>query len=702
MTSFFQTGRPELLSAIIEACGRVDEAIRKDNESVELQLEQAHKERDVQASKVTELTVKNFRLQEQVRAAKARRSDQNPGNSLPSTTPRPTDGNGSDSDHNWKAECRRVGSKFNALSENFKKAKDALRKRKDERDQWVEYAKALERKIKAAEEEHGIRIVERNTRSGRTSANPGVKAEANEPSPTTSFTSDPGLEEADLELPPLAAASLNMGQDAATAPVNVVNPQSESTQEGSDPREPDDLPELPTQNEVDDVQIKNEPSSDLPVVVSERAVRKRKRDGPEPTESPLRKVKHELSIGSSPILSMREDATDLQESIDLGDVAQRISTPRKRKELEDSATGDQALTNILVAVTTPAPLFVRPDPNPQTARPLDFASALTPLSVNSVNRRVARPEWSKAVTPFKRGLSHGISTLAEDGIIYKRGATEGQPKSAMKPVPKGRLDTLLNSPAAQDDETLTRSNPRSRAKVGILKDDLAIPGRRELPFEQDGRPRDKTPVQQTSTLSRPKFTSTKLSAQDTRSPLAHKGSTSLLRSKPASELRPDDFKVNPLTNDGHDFAYTEIVRDRNDRACLQGCTDMHCCGKEFRALAISQRPNPPLTPAQRMEEQKLLEDYMGESAYRLGMMEKPERDELWIEAKTQELANKYGKHRHRFSRMRSPPGFWNADFPSTQELQADRAEAAKRDKQTVQERYREAMRPGGRWIFRDE
>ncbi|KPM39072.1 hypothetical protein AK830_g7514 [Neonectria ditissima] len=701
MTSFFQTGRPELLSAIVEACGRVDEAIRKDHEAVAFQLEQAHKERDAQIAQVTELTVKNSHLRGQMRAAKARRDNHNPGNLSPIISSRPADSRGSDGEYDWKTECRRVGSKFNALSENFKKAKDALRKRKDERDQWVEYAKTLEKKIRAAEEEHGIRIVERNTRSGQTPTNPDVKAEAGEASPTTSFTSDPGLEQADLELPPLAAASLRLEQDDAAA--HAVNPQSESTQGGSDPREPEELPELPAQNEGDDVQIKNEPSSDLPVVVSERAVRKRKRDGPEPTESPLRKVKLELTVGSSPIFSMEGSAADLQESVDLGDVAQRMLTPRKRKDLEDSTTGGQARINTLAAATTPAPLFVRPDHNPQTARPLDFSPALTPLSVNSVNRKVTRPGWSKPVTPFKRGLSHGISTLAEDGIIYKRGSTEGQPKSAMKPIPKGRLDTLLNSPAAQDDETITRTKPRSRIKFHVPPD-LPIPGRRELPFEQEARARDTTAVQQPSTLNRPKFklTNTKLSPQDARSPLANKSSTSLLRNKPPSELRPDDFKVNPLTNDGHDFAYTEVVRDRNERACLQGCTDMHCCGKEFRALAISQRPNPPLTPAQRMEEQKLLEDYMGESAYRLGMMEKPERDELWIEAKTQELANKYGKHRHRFSRMRSPPGFWNADFPSTQELQADRAEATKRDKQTVQERYREAMRSGGKWIFRDE
>ncbi|KAF7547277.1 hypothetical protein G7Z17_g7847 [Cylindrodendrum hubeiense] len=705
MTSWFETGRPEILNAVAAACGRVDEAIRQDLELARLGLEQAHNERDDQALQATELRAENARLKSQLEkaeAASAKRNPQNPSNPPSSTLRRPTDSNPSEIQPDWKAECARVSSKFNALSENFKKAKDALRKRKDERDKWVEHSMLLEKKIRAAEEEHGIRIIDRSTRSGRASTNPDARAGENNPSPNTSFTSEAGLEQADLELPPLAAESLSSNQDAAIPSTKAINPQSESTQAGSDSRESDDLPDLPTHNGSDDVLIKEEPSSDLPVVVSERAVRKRKRDEPEPIDAPLRKVKLELSDASSPILSAAHNLSDPQDSIDLGDVAQRMLTPRKRKELEDSARRVQARINNLGTTTAAAaPLYVRADANPQTTRPPGFSSALTPLSVN---RRV---NWSgrdkpPPITPLRKGLSDGIAALAEDGSIFKRGAKEVQLKSGTKPVPKGRLDTLLNSPSARDEEPLTRSNPRPRARVSLLPDDLPIPGRRELPFEQDMRSKDKTSAQQTNTLSRPGLTKSRLQPQDTRSPLAHKGTNSLLRKKLPSELRPDDFKVNPLANEGHDFAYTDVVRDKNERACLPGCTDMHCCGKEFRALALSQRPNPPLTPAQRQEEQKLLEDYMGDYAFRLGTMDKAEKDELWVEAKTQELANKYGKHRHRYSRMRSPPGFWNADFPSTQELEADRAEAAKRDKQSVQERYREAMRPGGRWMFRDE
>ncbi|KAH6891441.1 DNA repair protein endonuclease SAE2/CtIP C-terminus-domain-containing protein [Thelonectria olida] len=712
MATFFTAARAEILQAVNAACERADQAITKDLELAKRRLEQAEKQNSIINEKLWKAEAKAMRtpvkmleqarelesarqridqvekensiLRERLSKAEAKASSI-PASTLPSISPRPTDGNSSEPD--WKAECARVSSKFNALSENFKKAKDALRKRKDERDRWIEHAELLEKRLRAAEE------------AARTTVNPDVKVER-EPSPNTSFTSDAGLDQADLELPPLAAASLSdQASDAATE--KAANPQSESTQGESEARS-DDLPELPSTDQPGEVQIKEAPSSDQPVFVSERAVKKRKRDGPEPSETPPRKIKAEPSDESSPLVPTRQNVLDLQESIDLGEVAQKMATPRKRRELDAPARDEQAQRDIFeAAMTTPVPLHIRPDPNPQTARPLARSSALTPLSVNRrmIQSGGDRSKADKPASLLKRGLSHGLSSLAEDGGVYKKDA-ENYEKAAAKPVAKGRLDALLNSRSAAEDESLTRS-PRPRARASLV-DDLSIPGRRELPFERERRSRDTPTNQPVNTTSRSAVSGSRLQLPDTRSPLAHKGSNTLLRHKPPSELGPDDFKINPLANDGHDFAYTEVVRNKDERGAMSGCTDMHCCGKKFRALALSQRPNPPLTPAQRQEEQKLLENYLGELAYRLTSMNKEDRDELWIEAKTQELADKYGKHRHRYSRMQSPPGYWNPDFPSTQELEAERAEAARREKQTVQDRYREAMRPGGRWMFRDE
>jgi hypothetical protein len=41
-------------------------------------------------------------------------------------------------------------------------------------------------------------------------------------------------------------------------------------------------------------------------------------------------------------------------------------------------------------------------------------------------------------------------------------------------------------------------------------------------------------------------------------------------------------------------------------------------------------------------------------------------------------------------------------MPSTQEAEQDRARAHEIYLQKVEERWREAMRDGGRWLFRDE
>ncbi|KAF4995065.1 hypothetical protein FDECE_12920 [Fusarium decemcellulare] len=697
MTSWFASGRPALFDAISAACDIVDQQIAADLELTKQELDEALQQRDDHASRVTELAAENARLKEQLQQAA--------GTVQRQPTPARTQ-SGSKSPSNepdWKAECARVSLKFNALSENFKKAKDALRKRKEERDRWVSHATLLEKKIKAAEEEHGISITDRQNRSTRATTLPVTRTEENGPSPNTSFTSDPGLDQADLELPPLAAASLSPEDQPPLANTAAANPQSDSTQSEAESRQEDELPELPAQDNVDDVQIKQEPTSDTPVVVSERAVRKRKRDGPDPNQSPQQKVKVEPADDSSPVRALGPATLVAEESIDLGDVAQKLLTPRKRRELEESQRRDQIQSEAFATATTPRTLFVRPDPEPQTARPLERTSALTPLSVN---RRLVRSGaekpleklLEKPLTPLRKGLDRGISGLAEDGEAYRRDGNDANP------TPKGRLETLLNSPAtARENEPISRPTPRAPARPAGLSEDLAIPGRRVLPFDQDGRPKDRTPAQQTGTPGRPGALGSRFAPQDTRSPLAHKkDSTSVLRNKPVTELRPDDFKINPQANEGHDFAFADVVRDRDERSRMQGCTDMHCCGKHFRALAISQRPDPPLTAAQRQDEQKLLEEYLGDFAYRLGTMDKKERDELWIEAKTQELANKYGKHRYHYSRMQSPPGFWNADFPNTQEIQAERTEAARREKQTVQERHREAMRPGGRWLFRDE
>jgi hypothetical protein len=176
-----------------------------------------------------------------------------------------------------------------------------------------------------------------------------------------------------------------------------------------------------------------------------------------------------------------------------------------------------------------------------------------------------------------------------------------------------------------------------------------------------------------------------------------------LRIRPVGRLKLGDFKVNPNYNQGYDYAFNEVVRGREARQCLQGCTKPECCGRKFRVLAeMNREATGPPTLSQEEADEMLLDEYLGDNAYKMSNMSKEEREELIIQAKTRDMANKFGRHRHAYERRTSPPGFWRADFPTTQEEREDREKAHEIARSAVEERYKEAMRPNGRFIFRDE
>jgi hypothetical protein len=108
------------------------------------------------------------------------------------------------------------------------------------------------------------------------------------------------------------------------------------------------------------------------------------------------------------------------------------------------------------------------------------------------------------------------------------------------------------------------------------------------------------------------------------------------------------------------------------------------------------------TLSQEEADDMLLDEYLGDNAYKIRNMSKQQKEELIIQAKTRDMANKYGRHRHAYERRTSPPGFWRADFPTTQEDREDHEKARELEKSAVEERYKEAMRPNGRFLFRDE
>lgn len=187
------------------------------------------------------------------------------------------------------------------------------------------------------------------------------------------------------------------------------------------------------------------------------------------------------------------------------------------------------------------------------------------------------------------------------------------------------------------------------------------------------------------------------------------------RSRPLHLLDLGHFKVNPKANAGSDYAYTDVIRNRDQRKCLPGCTRPECCGSKFRALAGTLpklaangtrflESDPSEDASSQQSDNDLLLNFLGPgSEERIRALTSVARENLLLEAKTKIAADRYGKmHRHAYERPNSPPGFWRTEMPDTQEEVVDRLDAKKREREEVERRYREALKEEGRWMFADE
>lgn len=183
-----------------------------------------------------------------------------------------------------------------------------------------------------------------------------------------------------------------------------------------------------------------------------------------------------------------------------------------------------------------------------------------------------------------------------------------------------------------------------------------------------------------------------------------------LRSRPVAMLRAADFKLNPAHNQGYDYPFSEVVRNRDFRKCMPGCKRPDCCGNIIRkAVEIGGYASPrkrrlsnPPAEDEVEEDECLLEDYLGDNKSHLKGMSAEERKELLLQARIEQFANVHGKHRYVYGRMQSPPGYWDTDMPDTQREKEYRAAAMAYEIEKTAEMYKEAMRPDGLYKFRDE
>ncbi|KIV87096.1 hypothetical protein PV11_02666 [Exophiala sideris] len=295
---------------------------------------------------------------------------------------------------------------------------------------------------------------------------------------------------------------------------------------------------------------------------------------------------------------------------------------------------------------------------------------------------------------FKRLSDRGaeaIPTVAEDGEEYSRarpGSAKGKDSGANESSsPHQRLQALLTAPGPTPSKLLSRPDTNAAAHTPAQSTDEVEP---------------RAPLPLTNVLS-----SATAKATSVRKPpfLPPKARLALgpedeepYRSRPVHRLNLSHFKINPAWNGGFDYAFNDVVRGREAKKCLPGCTRPECCGGKFKALADTLPADKDMT------DDEMLLDFLGPgSEERIRTLTPLARVNLVHEARAKRLANQYGKmHRVAYDRAQSPPGFWNTDFPSTQEDRENREQARLMERQEIEKRYEEAKRGDGRWLFADE
>ncbi|KAL9125501.1 MAG: hypothetical protein Q9217_005302 [Psora testacea] len=355
-------------------------------------------------------------------------------------------------------------------------------------------------------------------------------------------------------------------------------------------------------------------------------------------------------------------------------------------------------------------LRARPRQAPQAS-----SVALQPTDPNALPRTsgiLANDKQECAPNHGDRRAVH-VLALAEDGdnsIYSKPGKrmTGKNKKVTQAPDAHRRLVTLLNDPPPPS-ASVSASFRELRSSTSSSTTRRGVPTVAPMtPQSLPPKNRLKALVQTASKSAQP------LTTKHRHTPSMHEEpdiqpEDEPLRARPLHRLRLEDFKLNP--NHSH-YAYHETLRKHDEKKARSGCRDPFCqrCKdlKKFVEMSGYTAPkkaglfdSSPPEGAEDAANERLLRNYLDNDAYRLPRMSEQEKNDLLLKAKTKQFQDQFGKHRQGMSRGFEAPGFWDTDFPSTQENERLREEARLMESLKVEERWEEARRRG-MWLFADE
>jgi hypothetical protein len=477
-----------------------------------------------------------------------------------------------------------------------------------------------------------------------------------------------------------------------------------------------------------------EDSDDVPVVVREHTVRRR-RGKSATVMPPPRRIKQEPESLERP--GSAEQPVELRsddyssptsrsrpffraETSDLDAMRGTFQTPRKRKLREASRSRAKSEERSNAMLRPPLAHNSSSLSDSDIPEPSEVLTALQRAHAAVTNDATAPPP-KEIVTPKAR--SHGrqrgalgqlspniptipqatkkrrrisqeaadkVGMLAEDGDETSDQITPKAEPGTAKAPGSPRLTSLLENPTPAR-KTLQPRRPTSDTAKRVRRPQLQDSPQAQPHPQVKPQPTSlKKPTLQPSKYTRPRGIE--------KSPPPIDPASEPLRSKPKQYLKPQDFRINPAYADSS-FAYVQPMNrlSKADRRCLPGCIDPVCCG-EFLDAARND-----LLPRSSKSDEQLLKDMFGLSPADLNANYPiSQREDVIFQARAQAFANEHGKHRKTFERAKTPPGYWRTGMPSTQEEEEDRRKADEIEKIKVESMWREAMKGGGRWKFRDE
>ncbi|KAK0186271.1 DNA repair protein endonuclease SAE2/CtIP C-terminus-domain-containing protein [Armillaria mellea] len=344
--------------------------------------------------------------------------------------------------------------------------------------------------------------------------------------------------------------------------------------------------------------------------------------------------------------------------------------PRQRPSPTHRRTSSRTAPSELPGTPSPAPLpsvsLISVDgpsktmiQSPTLFSPKDIGSILAPNSSDTEEESLA---GTSSPTPLpKPSLS----------------ASQGRVPLASRSTPKTRVERRSNLDSKRCDPSATpilalKQSPSTPTRPKTTSD----PPRkvRRLSQEHDS-PRSKPSASAAKSKEKGKAllsASAAANAKQTNDYSAFKGRGRYAKDSKEKTIN-ETFAIDPTHNDGLDFQFDAVVRNKDERRKLHG-GDCECCRDYYESVG----PLP-----------KRLQQPLWRSPKKKNATPSPARRKKGI-----------SRHRYNWAQGGTPPGYWDIGFPDTQETKSINERAKEMHEKKRKEIEAEAIRGDGRYVRR--